>query len=208
MLDYLGYLASAIILVSLLMTSARKLRWINLIGAVTFAVYGFLTKVYPVFLMNAAISIINIYYLYKMYASKDFFRLLPIDQNSVYLKHFINYYQSDIARYVDPTNVDVDGSTISFYILRNVVPAGVFVANAVSDDTLRIDFDYVVPTYRDFKLGHYIFKDRNAIFKDKGYHHLITYTDNEKHERYLLKMGFEETTSNQANRKCFKIDLI
>lgn len=207
MLDYLGYLASAIILVSLLMTSARKLRWINLIGALTFAVYGFLTKVYPVFVMNAAIALINIYYLAKMYGSKDYFRILPIDQNSVYLKHFLAYYRSDIAKYVDASNVDVDGSTISFYILRNVVPAGVFVANAISKETLRIDFDYVVPTYRDFKMGHYIFKEQSAIFKDKGYRRLVTYTDNEKHERYLLKMGFTEIDSDQQNRKCFKIDL-
>ena len=42
-LDWFGYAASGVILISLTMSSIVKLRWINLAGAVMFAVFGFLS---------------------------------------------------------------------------------------------------------------------------------------------------------------------
>lgn len=197
MLEYLGYLASAIVLISLLMSSAKKLRWINLIGGIIFSIYGFLINALPVGIMNASISLINIYYLYKMYHSKDYFKTLPIDKNSEYLKNFLNYYKNDIIKYFPSIDIDIEMADISFYILRNVVPAGFFVGNKFDDHTLKIEFDYVVPTFRDFKMGSYIFKDKKEIFIDKGYTSLITFTNNEKHEKYLLKMGFVKDESLQ-----------
>ncbi len=209
MLEYLGYLASAIVLISLLMSSAKKLRWINLIGGIIFSVYGFLIGSYPVGIMNASISIINIYYLYKMYHTKDYFKTLPIDKNSKYLKYFLKYYQNDISKFFPTHEIDVDGSDLSFYILRNVVPAGFFVGNKYDETTLRIDFDYVVPTYRDFKMGEYLYKDHIQLFTDKGFTSLITYTRNEKHERYLKKMGFYKVKDMcSTDGLCYKYDLV
>lgn len=209
MLEYLGYLASAIVLISLLMSSAKKLRWINLLGGIIFSIYGFLIGALPVGIMNASISIINIYYLFKMYHTKDYFKLLPIDKNSEYLKNFLNFYQSDINKFFSTTDLDVDHSDISFYILRNVVPAGFFVGNRHDDKTLRIDFDYVVPTYRDFKMGEYIYQHQKQLFLDKGFTQLIAFTTNEKHEHYLQKMGFvvSEDLSNEA-QKAYIIQLL
>lgn len=142
-----------------------------------------------------------------MYKSNDYFKLLPIDKESVYLKNFVDFYRSDIEKYFTNFDVDVDHSEISFYILRNVVPAGFFVANKVNEDTLRIDFDYVVPSYRDFKMGVYIYKDQKHIFTEKGFHKLITYTNCDKHQKYLSKMGFNEIFSNEKNMKCYQIEL-
>lgn len=69
-LEFLGYIASFIILVSLLMSSIVKLRWINLLGSAIFSVYGFLIGALPVAFMNLCISLINIYYLIKIYHKK------------------------------------------------------------------------------------------------------------------------------------------
>lgn len=205
--EYIGYAASVLILLSLLMSSAKKLRIINLAGGITYTIYGYLIDSYPIMIMNFLISCVNIYYLLKMYKTKDYFNLLPIDKKSVYLKNFIDFYRNDIEKYFTNFDVDVDNSEISFYILRNVIPAGFFIANKVNEDTLRIDFDYVVPTYRDFKMGSYIFKDQKQLFTDKGYHKLITYTDSENHEKYLSRMGFKEIESQKNNLKCYQIKL-
>lgn len=207
-LDYLGYLASAIVLISLLMSSTKKLRWINLVGSAIFAVYGYLVKAYPVGIMNSGIAFINIYYLYKMYSSNDYFRLLSIDKHSEYLRNFLKFYQKDIIKYFPNHEVDIDNADISFYILRNVVPAGLFVANKYKDDILRIDFDYVVPRYRDFKMGKYIYNNKKQVFLDKGFHSLITFTMNEKHKKYLHKMGFYHYPELDVNNnECYRIDL-
>jgi hypothetical protein len=40
-LEYIGYVASLIVLISLLMSSVKRLRWINMIGSLIFGAYGF-----------------------------------------------------------------------------------------------------------------------------------------------------------------------
>ena len=64
-MDYLGYAASLIVLISLLMSSIKKLRWINLAGALLFGIYGFMIQSLPTGFMNLGIVIIDIYYLVK-----------------------------------------------------------------------------------------------------------------------------------------------
>ncbi|WP_138417511.1 YgjV family protein [Aquibacillus sediminis] len=66
-LEWLGYLASFIVLVSLLMSNILKLRWINLLGSGLFSLYGFLIGALPVGFMNLGIVFINIYYLVQLY---------------------------------------------------------------------------------------------------------------------------------------------
>ena len=66
-IEIIGYLASIIIVVSMLMSSIIKLRWYNLIGALLFSIYGFLIGALPVGIINAFITLIDIYYIHKMY---------------------------------------------------------------------------------------------------------------------------------------------
>jgi len=62
--EWVGYLASAVLLISFAMKSMRRLRIINSIGAILFVVYGImLTTSWPIIITNAAILSINIYYL-------------------------------------------------------------------------------------------------------------------------------------------------
>ena len=64
-IEYVGYLASILIGISMFMKDIVKL--INLSGAILFTVYGFIIKSYPVAIVNLIISFTNIYYLFKMY---------------------------------------------------------------------------------------------------------------------------------------------
>ena len=66
-IEYVGYLASILIGISMFMKDIVKLRFINLSGAILFTVYGFIIKSYPVAIVNLIISFTNIYYLCKMY---------------------------------------------------------------------------------------------------------------------------------------------
>jgi hypothetical protein len=205
LLEWIGYIASVIVLISLLMSSIRKLRWVNLLGSITFAVYGFLIGSLPVGFLNIGTVIINVYYLTKMYASKDFFKVLYIKENTKYLEYFVNYYKEDMSRFMVIKDINIDSSELTFFILRNVVPAGMFVSSKVDDHTLKIDVDYAVPQYRDFKMGSYLFTKKKNLFLEKGYTNLLSYTNNPKHEKYLVKMGFvklDELCSSDMN--CFQ----
>ena len=66
-LELYGYLGSALIAISLMMSNIRKLRWINLIGAGTFASYGLLIQAWPVAVLNGFIVLINVVHLWQIY---------------------------------------------------------------------------------------------------------------------------------------------
>lgn len=68
--EWLGYLASSLILLSMMMSSIKKLRWINLSGAALFSIYGFIISAMPVAFMNAMVVFINIYHLFHLYFGK------------------------------------------------------------------------------------------------------------------------------------------
>jgi hypothetical protein len=70
-IEAIGYTASILILISLIMSSTKKLRWINLFGSTTFIVYAILTNTYPVAILNLFTAIANIYYLIKIYNSQS-----------------------------------------------------------------------------------------------------------------------------------------
>lgn len=63
-IEWVGYLASIMIAISMFMKDVMKLRIINLIGSVLFAVYGFVIGAYPVAIVNTIIVFVNIYYIF------------------------------------------------------------------------------------------------------------------------------------------------
>ena len=64
MIEYVGYAASGTVLISFLMKSLRVLRVVNSVGCLLFILYGFLIASIPVVATNAAIVLINMYYLF------------------------------------------------------------------------------------------------------------------------------------------------
>ncbi|WP_298555143.1 uroporphyrinogen decarboxylase [uncultured Algibacter sp.] len=66
--EYIGYLASLMILVSFTMKNVKKLRLVNMAGCVLFIIYGFLMPTIriglPIIIANAAILFVNLYYLF------------------------------------------------------------------------------------------------------------------------------------------------
>ena len=64
---WVGYLASVLVAISLMMSDIKKLRWWNLCGAALFVAYGLAIAAFPVALVNLFIVIIDCYYLTKLY---------------------------------------------------------------------------------------------------------------------------------------------
>lgn len=197
MLEYLGYLASLIVLISLLMSSVKKLRWINLIGSLIFCVYGYFIKAYPVAVMNGGIVIINLVYLVQMYQKKDYFRITPLDEATHYFDYFMSYYKKDIESFIPEEHNLSNPELLKVFILRNAVPAGIFIGKEINPGEMEIFIDYVTPQYRDFKVGSFLFENEKEMFTQKGIKKLISSPGTEKHEKYLIKMGFRKESLNQ-----------
>ncbi|HOO31491.1 MAG TPA: hypothetical protein PK466_08365 [Thermotogota bacterium] len=199
-LEWIGYSASLIVLISLLMSSIIKLRWLNLIGSGIYCAYGLFIGSFPVAVMNAGLIAINIYYLTKIYGSKDSFELITLDSKTDYFSHFMKFYEKDMLKYFPKENLEIEDDKMGFYILRNVVPAAVFIARETDRNTLDIQIDYAIPAYRDFKIGNFIFEDQKDYFIKKGYTQMTCHSINKDHDAYLEKMGFLRNSSGSGNQ--------
>lgn len=189
--EWIGYIASAIILVSLLMSSILRLRWINLAGSVIFAVYGYLIGSIPVLIMNMGIVAVNSYYLSRIYGSKEKFELLPIDKNFEYYSMFMEYNKNEIQKFFITDEFTLTENSIGFYILRNLIPAGIFIGRK-KDDILEVDLDFVMPAYRDFKAGQFVYRDSIPFFKENGISRITASAKHVEHHNYLMRMGFDK----------------
>ena len=63
MLEILGYLASIVVIISILMDNMIMFRYINSISCCMFICYGMLRDDLPLIILNFVIILINIYHL-------------------------------------------------------------------------------------------------------------------------------------------------
>jgi hypothetical protein len=191
-LEILGYVASALIAVSLMMRSILRLRLINLVGALAFAVYGILIEAYPVAAVNLVIVGINLFYLRQMLGSREFFDLLRVRPDADYLERFLRFHREEIERFLPGfVHTPAEGQ-LSFFVLRDMLPAGLFIGELRDGGTLRVVLDFVTPQFRDFRTGSYVFRDRAEFFREHGVRVIESAGGSRVHTAYLRRMGFAE----------------
>ncbi len=195
-LEWIGYIASIIIAISMTMNSIVKFRWVNLAGALTFSTYGFLIGALPVGFLNGFIVSVDIYYLLKIYSKKETFETLEVRADNKYLLRFLEFHNKEIQSYFPGFTYKPEMNTISFFVLRNMAVTGLFLAHREDKNILKVGLDYVVPEYRDFKNGRYIYHRLRRRFIDDGFDSVKTYGQSKKHIKYLRKIGFSEDKSN------------
>lgn len=190
--EIIGYAASLLVAVSLMMSAIVKLRIVNLIGSFTFSVYGILIGSIPVAAMNGFIVLINIYYLVQIYRDNEYFQLLNADHSDAYLKAFLEFYEESITGY-QPDFRFTRTFDFSMFVLRDMVPAGLVLGHISNKNELNIDLDFVIPDYRDFKIGNYLFVAHKDYFREMGVQTIRASAGNNDHNLYLEKVGFRRT---------------
>lgn len=198
--EIIGYIASFLVALSLMMSSILRLRVINLVGASFFALYGLLIGAFPVAVVNGVIALINIYYLYDMFSTKEYFRILEVKPNSDYLRHFLNYYDAEIQKFFPSFRFVPESEQVIFFILRDMVPAALLVAEVQDEQSLLVHLDFVIPGYRDLKVGRFIYDEHPETFTSKGYHQLHSKADTSVHQKYLERLGFTLDSSQPSKQ--------
>jgi hypothetical protein len=99
--ELIGYVASAFVAISLVMVSFVKLRVLNLIGAVTFVVYGALIGSIPIIITNGFITAVNVFHLARIVRrSPGGFSYLAVGPEKLgQLKDFVSAYREDIRAF-------------------------------------------------------------------------------------------------------------
>jgi hypothetical protein len=189
-LQVLGYAASILIATSLLMRSIVRLRIINCAGAALFSLYGFLIGAYPVGVLNLMTASINIVQLIRLSRRREIFRILEIAPESPYLAYFLEVLAEDIRRFFPRFDPSPKEYGMVLLVLRDLIPAGVLLGT-VRGEALEIHLDYVVPQYRDLKVGRFLFVDEADYFRRRGIREIVSPADTPEHAKYLARIGYK-----------------
>jgi GNAT superfamily N-acetyltransferase len=195
-LELVGYIASALIAVSMMMRSILRLRVINLIGGAAFSIYGVLIGAYPVAVLNGLIVAVNLYHVTRMLRAKEYFRLLELRPDSEFLRYFLSFYRDEIRRVLPDFEYRPGEKQVTLFILRDCVPAGVFIATEEPPGTLRVRLDFVVPPYRDLKIGKFLFVEEAEFFRERGIREILISPRTRKFGAYLAEVGFSPADKN------------
>ncbi|MFY7651098.1 MAG: hypothetical protein ACOVQE_00275 [Chitinophagaceae bacterium] len=193
MVVLVGYLASAFLAYSLVVNNALKFRYLNILGCISFIIYGLLINAFPVILANSILLLINIYQLIKLYKAKEQFCFIPIKKGDLLIENFLLFHQKDIQAYFPEFAFTHNyQSSISFVVLRDTVISNIFIAELDENGNAWVNINYTVPQYRDFKVGKFIFDRGKDYLIQQGVQHIrYQNVSNKGHLHFLQVMGFK-----------------
>ncbi len=191
--SYVGFLASLFLIIALLVNGDIKFRWFNILGNISFIIYGVVFYALPILLTNGILISINIYYLYKLYVRIEDFDLIEFSGEEKLATKFLGFYDADIKSYFpDFTLAQLKGN-LNFVVLRDLVIANIFSAHILENGDAIVSINYTLKKYRDYKVGKFIFKKERNFLISKGVKRIVyNEVHNKSHVKYLKNLGFEK----------------
>ena len=152
----IGYLGSALAVVSMLMPPVIRLRVLNTTGSGIFAAYALMIHFCPTAMMNGLLLGINVYNLIKLTQKDRSYDLVEGAQGEGLLRYLLDYYREGIRAYFPDFLAD-SGAARVYIVCCNGNPAGVLLVTGGGQGTLQVLLDYSTPTCRDCSIGAYLY---------------------------------------------------
>lgn len=187
--ELIGYVASALVVTSLAMTSVVRLRTISLAGSLTFVVYGVLIGSAPIVITNGSIACLNVWFLTRELGGRRDLGAVVVPTDSPFLGDFLANHADDIATFQPEYRADAEAD-FALVMTRDGLPAGVLLGDRTGG-RLDVRLDYVLRAYRDSRLGTWLFGDGARVFTAEGIDVVTTQPGNEAHRGYLANVGFD-----------------
>lgn len=186
--ELVGYLASALVVASLAMTSVVKLRIVSLLGSIVFVAYGLLLPSVPIIITNACVAGINIWFLRKEFGPNRDLGAVPIAADAPFLLDFLRSHAADIAK-TYPGFTGVQAGDFVLLLTRDGLPAGAWIGTP-DDKDLALRIDYVMHAYRDSRIANWLYDKGAKVFKDAGYKRIVATPSDESVRHHLTVAGF------------------
>lgn len=185
--ELMGYVASVMVLISLLMSSVIKLRIINSVGALVYVIYALIIGSYPTALLNAGLILVNVYFLIKLLRARSVYSVCECDRKENGVEHFLNHYRGDISKYFPDYTHRMEESDLTWVVYADANPAGILIGSR-EGNAIRVRLDYSTPQFRDCSVGKFLY----GQLRSSGIRQLIADASSDAHKAYLKKMGFVE----------------
>lgn len=205
--EIVGYAASLLVALSLMMSNIWRLRWINLLGSIIFSVYGAWVGAYPVMAVNSFIACVNIYYIVQLSKRKDYFSYIELrNSDDILLGKFLKFYEKDIKKFFPDFSIDKLQNPRYHIIFRNLIPVGLFIYQMrQTEGIIEVALDYVIPDYRDLKNANFIHSEKAKQLQNSGYHVFIANSPVKVHQDYLKKIGYVQ---DKDDKNLFRKEII
>lgn len=187
--ELIGYLASALVVASLAMTSVVRLRIVSLIGSLVFVAYGLLLPSIPIIITNASVALLNIWFLRKEFSSHRDLGAVPIATDAPFLTDFLRSHAEDITR-THPGFAGVADGDFVLLLTRDGLPAGALIGTPQGKDLL-LKIDYVMHAYRDSRIGNWLYGPGAKALTDAGFTRVVATPTADSVRHYLLGVGFQ-----------------
>lgn len=194
--ELIGYVASALVVASLAMTSVVRLRVVSLAGSLVFVSYGALLPSLPIILTNTAVALLNIWFLRKEFSPNRDLGAVPIASDAPFLLDFLRSHDADIRSF-QPGFRPPEPGDFALLLTRDGLPAGALVGTP-QGPVLRLRLDYVMHAYRDSRIGTWLYRSGTKVFTDAGFSTLATAPGSDAQRHYLLGVGFQRRDGQLA----------
>lgn len=193
-LELFGWLGSFLVVWSLMQARLLRFRWMNLAGAFVAGTYNAIIGIWPFVAMNAAIVIIDVYWLMRLYRERHdpaIYQVLPVAGDDPYVQHVLAVHAGDLEVHApgfeaSPTDAP-ERST--FLVVRGDEPVGFVVVRPEGDGVGLVELDWVKPSFRDFTPGEFVYRQSGALTA-AGFRRLEVAPHNNTDREYLRAMGF------------------
>ncbi len=146
-LEIFGYIGTALVLLSMMMTKLSLLRIFNVCGSVISAVYAYLSGAMPVVLLNLGLILINGIQLIREQRRKRKLSVNCIEHTDAALDEFINTHGEDIERRFPEYSLNIGDGSVIYLVYSGNEPIGLFIGRK-EGKSLRISFGYSVSGYK------------------------------------------------------------
>jgi len=150
-------------------------------------------------------------WLYSLSGSGRFanaFKIISIKDDSPYLKYFLDFYKQEIIKFFPDADMirkiqEGRENSVNLIILRNAAVAGIFIGQK-SEDSIMVDLDFVIPEFRDFKTGQFLFGHSHDTFKKLRVKSICSNSFSPEYLQYLERIGFKKQTTAAGEEVCEK----
>ncbi|MGH3656288.1 MAG: hypothetical protein ACRDUA_06490 [Micromonosporaceae bacterium] len=190
--DAIGWAGSALVVVSLLQTRILRLRVLNLIGCVVLVGFNAAIAVWPMVGMNGVLAVINaaqLWWLLRHRHDEGEYTVLEVTPANAYLRHLLSTHAPDIARFNPDFTAGAAPGQYAFLVQRGDRTVGVVLAHDAGAGRAQVDLDYVLPKYRDFTPGEFVYR-RSDVFTGHGFTRVLAPRRMRRSGTYLRRVGF------------------
>ncbi len=167
--EAIGWLGTAIIVVSMLQQRITRLRLINLVGCIVSLAYNLVIGVMPMVALNIVLAVIQVYHLVLLWRSRHdegTYAVVTADARDDVVTHILHQHRDEIRQF-NPGFRSTAESSIAFLVMKGDAVVGLVLAHLESDGTAVLDVDYVTPKYRDLTPGEFVFR-RSGVWQELG----------------------------------------